>query len=329
MNDAFPLLPFRSTLYSPDELFAGFDPAVVGSYATTPDFAAYRSTWLTAGHHDRDVGMLRALHDQCISDARDALIAERGVVAIMGGHGMHREDPAYRAVAHLAAELSRRGYLVATGGGPGAMEASHLGALLSPRGPDALDRALARVAAVGPFPASAAGLVGPDGVVDEAALADLHAWQRPAFELLVELGDGPRGESLAIPTWFYGHEPPTPFATHLAKYFANAVREDGLLAIAVDGVIFSPGRAGTLQEIFQEACQNYYRTFDRRFSPMAFLDVDGCWSERFPVARLLRPLFGDDYDRHVRISPDPAELLAFLADHDPAPHPRVRPAAPL
>ncbi len=62
-------------------------------------------------------------------------------------------------------------------------------------------------------------------------------------------------KSIGIPTWLYGHEPPAPFATHIAKYFANSVREDGLLTIAKHGVIFAPGSAGTTQEIFQDATQ--------------------------------------------------------------------------
>ena len=117
-----------------------------------------------------------------------------------------------------------------------------------------------------------------------------------------------------------GHEPPTPFATHLAKYFSNSLREDGLLAIAVDGIVFGPGEAGTLQEVFQDACQNYYRTFHERFSPMAFLDSDACWSERFRVGPLLQELFGEqDHLTHVRIDADPNVLFDFVATHPEAP----------
>ena len=114
----------------------------------------------------------------------------------------------------------------------------------------------------------------PGGVVDADMLAALHRWQVPAFRLLDELDPAGRGESLAIPTWFYGHEPPTPFATYIAKYFSNPLREDGLLSIAVDGVVYAPGSAGTVQEIFQDAAQNVYRVVADRFSPMAFLDTD-------------------------------------------------------
>lgn len=311
MTAEFPVLPFRTTLYTPAELFAGFRSDDPTSYAATLDLAAYRSTRLGP---NREVGMLRALHDQCVTEARDAFLAGRRVVAVMGGHGMARTGTAYRQVALMTARLTGRGDLVASGGGPGAMEASHLGALLSPVGPDALDDALARLAVAPRFPADTATLVADGGMVDEARLRSLHAWQRPAFEVTATVPESDRGVSLAVPTWFYGHEPPTPFATHLAKYFSNSLREDGLLAVAADGIVFAPGRAGTLQEVFQEAAQNSYRMFHDRFSPMAFLDTDRCWTERFPVGPLLETLFGpEDYARYVCISRDPDEILTFLA----------------
>ena len=313
MNDGFPVLPFRSTLYSPDELLAGFDGDDPASYASTPDLQTYRSTRLGA---NRDIGMLRALHDQCITEARDDVLAGRNVVAVMGGHGMNRADPVYRSVVEMTAVLAGGGAVVASGGGPGAMEASHLGALLSPFGLAERDDAVARLAEVPDFPPGTSGLVAEGGAIDTEVLAALHAWQRPAFAILEEIPITERGESLAVPTWFYGHEPPTPFATWIAKYFSNSLREDGLLAVAIDGVIFAPGRAGTLQEVFQEATQNYYRVFHDRFSPMVFLDHDACWTDTFPVGPLLETLFGtDDFRRYVCISADPAELIQFLADH--------------
>lgn len=315
MSDEFPVLPFRTSLYSPEELFAGFEVDDPASYARTPDLRAYRSTRLGP---TREVGMLRALHDQCITEARDELVAGRRVVAFMGGHDLARTDPAYRQVAELAMRLAGRGDLVASGGGPGAMEATHLGALVSSGGGAALDEALSLLATAARFPADSGDLVGAAAVVDPDVLARLHAWQRPAFDVVAGIAPDDRGRSLAVPTWFYGHEPPTPFATHLAKYFSNSLREDGLLAVAADGIVFGPGRAGTLQEVFQEAAQNYYRVFHDRFSPMAFLDADGCWTERFPVGPLLRTLFGEeDFRRHVRITPDPDEVLAFLAADRP------------
>ena len=76
--------------------------------------------------------------------------------------------------------------------------------------------------------------------------------------------------SLGIPTWLYGHEPSTPFATHIAKLFENSIREDSILTLAFGGIIYAPGSAGTVQEIFQEAVQNHYLSFGVS-SPMIFL----------------------------------------------------------
>lgn len=311
VNEAFPMLPFRTELYGPDELFDGFSTDDAGSYVRTLDFRAYRSTKLAP---TREVGMLRALHDQTITDARDVLLERRRVIAMMGGHDMVRGSEAYVQVAGLARSIARTGALVTSGGGPGAMEATHLGALLAGQPDGALDRAIGHLrAAVPAFPADARLLVGPGGAIDDQVLADLHAWQTPAFEVLAGVDPGARGQSLAVPTWFYGQEPPTPFASHLAKYFSNSLREDGLLAIAADGVVYAPGRAGTVQEVFQDAAQNAYQVVRDRFSPMAFLDLAGCWSKRLVVAPILRELFGDEaYDRHVCISDDPNHLLDFL-----------------
>ncbi len=66
------------------------------------------------------------------------------------------------------------------------------------------------------------------------------------------------GESLGIPTWHYGHEPPNVFATAIAKYFRNATREAILLEVCDAGIVFLPGAGGTVQEVFQDACENYY-----------------------------------------------------------------------
>ena len=309
MENLFPVLPFRSELYTPAELFAGFSIDDPGSYASTPDLRAYRSTLLQP---NREVGMLRALHDQSVTEQRTVILEGRKVVAIMGGHALDRDATAYRQVAALARTLTRSGFLVVSGGGPGAMEATHLGALLAGAGDLALDEAITELAVAPHFP-DTTGLVRPGGVVDDEVLTALHRWQRPAFALLDEVEVRGRGESLAIPTWFYGHEPPTPFATSIAKYFSNPLREDGLLSIAVDGVIYAPGRAGTVQEIFQDATQNVYRVVGGRFSPMAFLDTAGCWTRDLPVLPVLAELFGpEQYAEAVFVSDDPATIATFL-----------------
>ncbi len=294
-------------MYSPSELFAGFDAARVGSYVDTLDAQTYLATRVD---NSTRAGVTRALHDHAITVARDELLVGRTVMAVMGGHGRSRSEDAYRVVATLSARLTKSGVLMASGGGPGIMEATHLGALCGEGG---LADALKLLSTLPVFPHGMSALV-PKGSdhFDLSLVAALHQWQVPAFELVDSIPPVERGISLAIPTWFYGHEPPTPFATHIAKYFHNAIREDGLLAIAGDGIIYAPGSAGTIQEIFQDAAQNHYESFGR-FSPMVFLDIDEHWSRRFPVENILRPLFGDErYARWVLITTDPDEVFNFL-----------------
>ena len=67
-----------------------------------------------------------------------------------------------------------------------------------------------------------------------------------------------RVRSIGIPTWFYGHEPPNVFCNGIAKFFSNALREDGLLARSTAGFVVLEGAAGTVQEIFQAATPLYY-----------------------------------------------------------------------
>ena len=122
--------------------------------------------------------------------------------------------------------------------------------------------------------------------------------------------------SLAIPTWFYGHEPTNLFASHIAKYFANSLREDGMLAIAEHGVIFSPGSAGTIQEVFMDAAQNRYESYGV-LSPMIFLGKK-YWTETKPVYSLLQSLaHGCKYEPLLMISDDVDEIVDFIRDHPP------------
>jgi predicted Rossmann-fold nucleotide-binding protein len=211
----------------------------------------------------------------------------------MGGHSMKRTSPEYAKVARIAQSLAERGFLIATGGGPGAMEAAHLGAYFGGRG-DELARAL--------------------DLLSTAAHYRDREWLSRAFEVRARFGDA-RFESLGIPTWHYGHEPPNVFATHIAKYFANSVREEGLLAIAKGGVIFSPGSAGTIQEIFQDACQNHYLTAGVA-SPMIFLGSD-YWQKTKPVFPLLSQLAeGHEYAEHLALTDDPEEVVERISRFD-------------
>ena len=167
------------------------------------------------------------------------------------------------------------------------MEAAHLGAHLAGSPSGELDEALETLAGSPDLPDQLDALVADDGTENPQVIEALHHWQRPAFDVTRSRDAG--ASSLAIPTWHYGHEPPTPLASHIAKYFQNSIREDGLLALAKWGIIFTEGSAGTTQEIFQDAAQNYYRSFDW-FSPMVLFGVE-YWTKTVPVVDVLRALF--------------------------------------
>jgi predicted Rossmann-fold nucleotide-binding protein len=255
-----PVDAYRASLYSPGELY---DAA---SYPATLDARAYG--W-SQEHHDHDALLARTLHDHAIDVALADWAARAGqrMVGLMGGHAVNRAEPAYAEAARLAWRLGS-GLVVATGGGPGAMEAANLGAYLSGHDVGALDEAVAHLASVPSFRPS------------------VRAWVEVAFEVLDRCPDG--ADSLGIPTWHYGHEPPNVFATAIAKYFRNATREAILLQLCDAGIAFLPGSGGTVQEIFQDACENYYAD-ESSVAPMVLVGST-YWTREVPAWPLLTAL---------------------------------------
>ncbi|QZZ33010.1 Rossmann fold nucleotide-binding protein [Streptomyces sp. ST1015] len=262
-----PFDPYRGLLYTPDELFEG----LADGYEHTPDARTY--AWFQRTKADGDIfaSMLRSVHDDAVSDALDELLVGARVVGVMGGHAMARGTDEYAGAARLGRTLARAGLTVATGGGPGAMEAANLGAYAAPFEDAMLEEALQLLAKAPTFTPS------------------VTEWASAAFEVRAQHPGG--GPSVGIPTWFYGHEPPNAFAAHTAKYFSNATREDGLLARCTAGVVFLPGAAGTVQEIFDNSTPNYYES---RGEPRPMVLVDEAhWTQRLPAWPLLEALAKD------------------------------------
>ncbi len=262
----FPALPetpvdgYRATLYTADELYAGLD----SGYDVTLDARAY--AW-SRRPPEIDATLARALHDHAIDDALREWASGRRLVGVMGGHAVQRGTEAYADAARLGRALAED-HVLATGGGPGAMEAANLGAWLSSHPPPALDEAVDALAGTPSFRPSVA------------------TWVRGALAVRARWPGG--AESLGVPTWFYGHEPPNVFATAIAKYFANAIREDVLLRLCSAGIVFLPGSAGTVQEVFQEACENYYAD-PSATAPMVLVGREH-WTRTLPVWPLLERL---------------------------------------
>ena len=151
-----PVDPYRADLYTAEELYSGLEDG----YAATPDARAYAWSKDSRTTHDIYATMVRAVHDDSISDALVEGLAGRSVVGVMGGHALERGTDGYADAARLGRQLAPAGQLVFTGGGPGAMEAANLGARLHAEEDDVLDDALERLAAVPTFTPDVAAWAG-------------------------------------------------------------------------------------------------------------------------------------------------------------------------
>lgn len=274
---------FINQLYNYKTLFGEYELGKPDTYSQTFDQKIY-THFMRKGLVSDDINetLARSLHDHSISDALSDFLKqwdERKIVGIMGGHSILRTDNIFFEVALLSKKLTEKGYLMVSGGGPGAMEATHLGAWFAGKEECELQKAIS--------------------ILSQAPAYTDENWLDKAMEVLNIYPDS-QYQSLGIPTWHYGHEPSTPFASHIAKYFTNSIREDGILTIAKGGIIFTPGSAGTLQEIFQEAAQNHYLVFDFA-SPMAFYKKD-YWTKQYPIYPLLNNLQNEGKYKNLILS---------------------------
>jgi predicted Rossmann-fold nucleotide-binding protein len=279
-----PVDPYRSSLYDAATLYD------TEQYADSFDAKAYAWSLECSGPDDL---VATALHDQAIDSALDVWRRDRRLVGVMGGHAVARGEPAYADAARLGHELARGpgGATLATGGGPGAMEAVNLGARFAPAGAADLDHALRTMARTPSFRPSPTD------------------WLATAFEVLEQ---APRGESLGIPTWHYGHEPANVFASGIAKYFRNSQREAVLLEVCNGGIVFLPGSAGTVQEIFADACENYYAD-ESSIAPMVLVGVD-YWTRTLPAWPLLMSLASSRSMRdRIHLVTDVTDAAAIMA----------------
>lgn len=293
-----PFNPYRPELYTRDELMAGWTEEEDRSV----DKQIY-DHFVKHGKKDPDIveALAERLHDHAIDDGLTDLLEGRiekdgrkRVVAVMGGHGTGRDDESFKKVAHLTRRLTKDGYFIASGGGPGIMEAANLGAYLADLTKEDLDAVLKSLEASPKY--------------------DRKGYVEAAQRVIEQYPTG--HSSLAVPTWFYGHEPTNLFSAHVAKYFSNSIREDGLLAIARHGIVFAPGSGGTTQEIFQDACQNHYATFGE-ISPMVFLGTKRFTEDTMLWECLKNLAEGRDYERYLHLSDEVDEIVKFIKANPP------------
>ena len=303
-------------LYNAEELYQGYEPSDDEekdklSFAQCYDSRVYQH-FMAQGMIARDVkeSMARAFHDHGIHTALVEFLKKHDplkCIGIMGGHALLRTDPMFASVVMLSKRLTEAGFFMVSGGGPGAMEATHLGAWMAGRTDEEAREAMETLAAA-------------------ATSFKDKRWLSSAFEVMRRY---PQDQyvSLGVPTWLYGHEPSTPFATHIAKYFVNSVREDTILTIAFGGIVYTPGSAGTLQEIFQNAVQNHYLSYGLA-SPMIFMG-QRFWTEDVPVYPMMHRMEENGRYKNLlmTLSDDPLEIEEVLkdfqktvGDHRPIPY---------
>lgn len=259
----------KDSLYDAASLYRGYDYTKPETFTTCYDSVVYQH-YIETGKiaEDEKELLARSLHDYAMNKNMRRFLTQynkRRGVAVMGGHALARTNEMYGQIALLSKKLTERGFVMISGGGPGAMEATHLGAWLAGHPDEALAESLKELRKYPTFR-------------DEG-------WLASAFHVMQTYPKKDGYQSLGIPTWTYGHEPATPFATHIAKFFENSIREDNILTLAFGGIIYTPGSAGTMQEIFQDAVQNHYLSFDYA-SPMVFLGKK-FWSKEVPIYPLL------------------------------------------
>ncbi|MCQ2243430.1 MAG: LOG family protein [Bacteroidaceae bacterium] len=263
---------FVDKLYNAELLYNEYKPGQPDSFNDCFDTRVYNH-YMKSGKGCKapeDEMLARSLHDSCISRLmRDFLsdYPEKTQVGIMGGHGLLRTDKQYADVVYISKRLTEEGFLMISGGGPGAMEATHLGAWMAGRKNDEVKLAL--------------------DIMRKAPCYKDELWLETALAVMKRFPQK-RFRSLGIPTWLYGHEPATPLATHIAKFFDNSIREDTILTYAFGGIIYTPGSAGTVQEIFQDVTQNHYLSFGYS-SPMVFFGKE-FWTKEMPIYPLLEGL---------------------------------------
>jgi predicted Rossmann-fold nucleotide-binding protein len=284
-------------LYDGYSLYKGYVPGDDESFKTCFDSMVYKH-FLEKGKMTRGVeeSLARALHDHGMHIALNDFFNKydsRCCVGVMGGHALKRNDEMYRTIVILSKNLTELGFYMISGGGPGAMEATHLGAWMAGRSMDETDDAIS--------------------ILAQSTSFDDSKWMSTAFQVMEKY---PQSQyvSLGIPTWLYGHEPSTPLATHIAKFFDNSIREDSILTLAYGGIIYAPGSAGTMQEIFQEAVQNHYLSFGFS-SPMIFLGKK-FWTEEMPAYPLLEGLIETGKYKNLRLTltDDSNQVVKALQD---------------
>ena len=147
------------------------------------------------------------------------------MVGVMGGHGVERGSAGYADAVRLGPAARRRATPSRPAAGPARWRRPTSVPGWRPATGDEVEAALAAVARGARLPRPDRGVGG----------------RRRSTPSRASPGTA---DTLGIPTWHYGHEPPNVFASAIAKYVRNAVREAVLLEVCDAGIVFLPGAGG-------------------------------------------------------------------------------------
>lgn len=286
-----PFKIFRTNLYTPQELLDGYfkNPPVL---SLDDKIYEWFFNYKKLGMNENMFSIFAMnTHDACIDDALIQMINDIGkekMIGVMGGHSNKRNSIEYRTLVLTCRELTKAGYVCMSGGSSGMMEAVHLGALLSMYPIEAVDDAISILN-------------------KEINFNDLFKYYAPAIEVLKKYPH-PKDKilSIAIPTWVY-YEPTCVFASYIASYFSNPIREYNLLNYSFGGCLVSPGSAGTLAETFINHANQHYRSLGY-IAPFVFLNKNW-WNEKIPVFPLIYNLANEKYKSRLFIVDTPQEVV--------------------
>ena len=287
-----PLNIYRSQLYTSNELLSGYYNSLPNISLEDVVFDWYDKYKKS----DEDQNLLSQIamntHDAFIDDALISLIKTIGkekIISVMGGHSNKRNSIEYKTLVKTCRLLTFNGFICMSGGSSGMMEAVHLGALLAYYPEESVDDAITILS-------------------EELNYKDLVKYYNPAVKVLNKY-PMPKDKvlSIAIPTYYY-YEPTAIFASHIAQYFNNPIREYNLLNFAYGGVLISPGSAGTITEIFINHANQHYKSLGYN-APFVFQNCYW-WETKIPVYPLITQIANtENYKSRLFLVETPEEVL--------------------
>lgn len=178
-------------------------------------------------------------------------VPKEQVIGVMGAASLPRGTKVYRETALMGKHLRENNYVIITGGGTGAMEASHLGVWFAGRTDNELKQAIDEL--------------------QNAPLASDPNYMKLASEIKHKYPRILPGHDIGFSTFVFLDNPPNAFSHFSVVYFNDALREQALLRASTGAVIFVAGGAGTNFELHFALAQNAYQPVSSTDRPLILL----------------------------------------------------------